>query len=209
MSLNTIYQVRARQQFNTGGKEMETVWFFDHTAGVGNASDLAVAWGTSRGDLINPLQTLDVHNYSIDVINLGDLSDFVSLPWTGVGGITDDSLPPYAALGYTMKLNTRAVRKGSKRISGIPESAGRNGVITLGSYLTLMETLRLAMQQEITTASDTWLPVVVKRVRTAIPGTTPTRYTYRLPTSDAELVVGEVVVVLTSPVLSHQVSREI
>jgi hypothetical protein len=207
--LNTIYQVRARQQYGTGGKEMETVWFFDHTAGSGDATHLATVWGTSRGALINPLQTELIKNLSIDVINLGDLSDFASVPWLGTGAVTDDTMPPYAAYGYTMKVNTRAVRKGSKRISGVPETAITAGVVTAAPVLANAETLRLAMQIEMTDATDTYLPVVVKRVKEPVVGTIPPQFTYRLPTTDAELVLGEVVVVLFNKNLSHQVSREL
>lgn len=209
MPLNTIYQVRARQLYGVGGKPMDTVWFFDHTAGTDRAADLAVAWGLARGDLINALQTDYIRNLSIDVINLGDLSDFASLPWTGGGLINDDTMPPYAAYGFTMKLDTRAVRKGSKRIGGVPEAAATDGVIDNVTVLPLIEDLRLAMQQEIVDAGDTWLPVVVKRVKEPVVGTVPQQYTYRLPTTDAELVVGEVVVVLTTTNLTHQVSREL
>lgn len=209
MPLNTVYQVRARQTYGPGGKPMDTVWFFDHTAGTDTADDLAVAWGLARGDLMNAMQTDHIRNVSIDVINLGDLGDFASVPWIGGGLINDDTMPPYVAYGFTMKVDTRAVRKGSKRIGGVPEAAATDGVITNVTVLPLIEDLRLAMQQEIVDSGDTWLPVVVKRVREPVVGTVPQQYTYRLPSTDSELVLGEVTVVLTSSNLSHQVSREI
>lgn len=209
MALDTIYQVRARQQWGTGGKELETVWFYDHTAGLGSSADLAEAWGDSIGVMINNLQASHVRNYSIDVINLGDLGDFDSAPWAGGGAIVQEANPPFAALGYTMKVNTRAVRKGSKRISGVPETVVQNGVVTDATYQGLMETLRIAMQNEIVTLDDTYLPIVVKRIKTAVVGTVPLQYTYRLPTIGDPLTVGEVVVVLTSFNLTHQVSREV
>lgn len=209
MPLNTIYQVRARQTFDIGGKELETVWFFDHTAGSGTAADLAVAFGAARGDLMNAFQTELIKNLSIDIINLGNPGDFVSLPWLGTGALAQDTLPPFNAVGFTMKVNTRAVRKGSKRVSGLAETDVTNGEITGTTTLANIELLRIAMAQEIVDASDTWLPVVVKRIKEAVPGTTPTRYTYRLPTTGDPLVTGEVVVALTNPNVAHQVSREL
>lgn len=209
MALDTIYQVRARQTWGVGGKELETVWFYDRTAGVGNAADMAENWGTSIGALMNDLQCSVVRNYSIDVINLGDLGDFASVPWIGGGLGVEQSHPPFVSVGYTMKVNTRAVRKGSKRISGIPESADTDGVITAAPYKAAMESLRIAMQQEIVDESNTWLPVVVKRIKEPVVGTVPQQYTYRLPTVGDPLVLGEVVVVLTSFNLTHQVSREV
>lgn len=209
MALDTLYQVRSRQKWYGSNKELENVWFFDHTAGTGSAADLAVDFGTVYAPAINALQTNTVSNYSIDVINLGDLADFESVPWTGLGTYDGEALPPYAAVGFTLKVNTRAVRKGSKRISGVPETVGSNGVITNATYQGYMEDLRVIMQTELVSAGDTWLPVVVKRVKTAVSGTTPTQYTYRLPTIGETPVVGEVVVALTSNDLSHQVSREV
>jgi len=209
MPLDTIYQVRARQTWGSGGKALENVFFFDHTAGTGNATDMATAFGDAFSTLINQIQAPIVKNYSIDVINLGDLGDFASVPWLGSGTQVGDALPPYAAIGFTLKVNTRAVRKGSKRISGVPESAQIDGKLTNEGYIAAVELLRLAMQQEVVTASDTYLPVVVKRIKEPVVGTVPLQYTYRLPTIGDTLVTGEVVVVLTTTSLSHQVSREV
>lgn len=209
MPLNTIYQVRHRQRWDAGGKFLESVYFFDHTAGAGNWADLAASFGTVYGAAVNDLQTNNVNNYSIDVINLGDLGDFGFLPQLGVGDYVAESLPPHSALNFTMKVNTRAVRKGSKRISGIPETVQNGGHIGDATYLGRMEDFRLILQTELVSAGDTWLPVVVKRVKTAVVGTVPLQYTYRLPETDAELVVGEIVVALTTSNISHQVSREV
>lgn len=208
MPLSTIYQARIMQTWGEGGRSLESVFFFDHTAGSGTALTLAELLEDGCLSLMNDLQTQFVKNKSIEVINLGELSDFISYPLTGEGGWAGDSLPPYAAVGYTMKLNTRAVRHGGKRFSGVPESAQDDGKVTDPSYQTAMEAMRLFLSQEVVGASDTFLPVVVKRVRTAVPDTVPTRYTYRLPRAGDTLVLGEVVSVLTSNSLSHQVSRK-
>lgn len=209
MALDSIYMVRHKQTWGSGGKPQENVYFFNHTAGTGVAADLANDFGTVIAAAVNAIQSNVVKNVSISVINLGDLGDFAEPALGGTGSFSGEVLPPFAAVGYTMKVNTRAVRKGSKRYSGIPESVQNFGVISDAGYIALQETLRLALQDEIVSAGDTWLPVVVKRVKTAIPGTTPTQYTYSLPTTDLELVLGEVVVVLTSQNITHQVSREV
>lgn len=209
MALSDIYQVRGRQKYGTGGKEMETVWFYERTAGAGGSADLAVLWGEEIGALINALQTTNIKNYSVDVINLGDLEDFIALPWVGTGVVEDDTMPPYVAYGYTTKLNTRAVRHGGKRVSGVPETGATNGVVTAAPVLANMETLRLAMFAELAGGDDTFLPIVVKRVREEVADTEPQQYTYRLPETDGELVFGEIVVALTSPNLTSQVSRKL
>jgi hypothetical protein len=157
---------------------------------------------------INQIQGNQLVNISLDVINMGDPSDFESPAVSGNGAYNEQCLPAYAAVGYTLKVDTRAVRKGSKRFSGVPESVQVDGKITDATYQGYMETLRILLQQELVSAGDTWLPVIVKRVKTAVSGTTPVQYTYRLPTTDGELTLGEVVVALTSNTLSHQVSRK-
>lgn len=209
MALDSIYQVRARQHWGGSNKPFESVFFFEHTAGEGDWSDLSTVFGNVIGDAINDLQTTTVHNDSIDIINLGNPTDFGFAVWSGLGAYDESALPPYAAVGFTFKLNTRAVRHGGKRISGIPESVTDNGKIVNSTYRGKVEVLRLAMQQELVDASNTWLPVVVKRIRTAVAGTVPQQYTYRLPTTGDTLTLGEVVAVLTSDDLSHQVSREV
>lgn len=209
MPLNKVYQVRARQHWGGSNKPFESVFFFEHTAGEGNWGDLAEVFGTTIGAKINDLQTTTVHNDSIDVINLGDPVDFGFALWAGLGAYDESALPPYAAIGFTFKLNTRAVRHGGKRISGIPESVADNGKIVDAAYRAKRELLRLVMQQELVDADNTWLPVVVKRIRTPVAGTVPQQYKYALPKSGDPLVLGEVVAVLTSDDLSHQVSREV
>lgn len=209
MALNTIYQLRAIQSWGTGGKPLECVFFYNHTAGAGGAAQLADDWADQVGELMLPMQCTIVKNLTINVINLGDLSDFEYVTWAGTGTQAQQALPPYAAVGFTMKLNTRAVAKGSKRVSGIPETAGQDGVLTDATYVDLVEDFRVALGSEITTVDDTWSPIVLKRVKTAVVGTVPTKYTYRLPATDGELVIGEITSVLTSTRLTHQVSREV
>jgi hypothetical protein len=208
--LSTIYKLTFKQGWGgTGGKPQENVFFFEHTAGVGNAEDLATDFAASYIPAINAIQCASNVNVGLDVVNMEDLGDFTSPVVTGAGAYAVQPLPPYAAVGYTMKVNTRAVRKGSKRFSGVPETVSEGGLITDGTYRTKVDDLRLILQQELVSADNTWLPVVIKRVKEAVAGTTPTQYTYRLPVNDAELVIGEVVVVLTTDILSHQVSREV
>lgn len=209
MALNTIYQLRHVQRWGGTGKPLESVYFFNHTAGLGKAIDLAQDFTTIMVPLVLALQANLVENVSIDVINMGDLSDFYSTPLLGSGEYVDQALPPYVSVGFTQKLDTRAVRKGGKRISGIPESVAANGSVIEGTYITKMDNYRAQLQVAMTSVSDTWLPVVIKRVKTAVPGTVPQQYTYRLPKTDAELVVANVVTALTSPVLTHQTSREV
>ena len=209
MALNTIYMLRHIQSWLDGGKKMENVYFFDHTAGTGEAAALATSFGIVFLPVIRALQCQTVKDVSIDVINLGDLGDFTSVPVSGMGVYVGQVLPPHSALSFTTKLSTRAVRHGGHRISGIPESVNEAGKILDPTYVGQMEDYRDLLKTELVDATETWKPVVIKRVRTAVPGKTPTQYTYRLPETDGELVVGEIVNALLSLNISHQVSREV
>ena len=209
MPLNTLYQLRMKQEWGTGGKPLESVYFFDHTAGSGDWADLAAAFGASYVPAVNDLQATVVKNASLDVINLGEPTDFGFLPVVGAGTFVGEVLPPFNAISYTLKVNTRAVAKGSKRISGIPEAVQNFGVISDAGYLADMEVLRLILSQELVDGGNTWLPVIVKRIKESIVGTVPPQFTYRLPTTGDTLTLGEVVAVLTTANIKHQVSREV
>jgi hypothetical protein len=206
MPLNTIYQLIHNQSF--GDEKLLNVYMFNHAVGSGNAGDLASDFLGSIYPAVLDLQCVQIKSDNIEVINLGDLGDFTTLATTGDHGTREgEMLPVFNGIGYTFKLNTRAVRNGSKRIAGIPEVEQVDGTITNAGYITAIETLRNAFLNPITGAGDTWQPVVVKRVRTAITGTVPLKYRYRLPTDDSELVTGDVVAVLSNLKITHQVSR--
>lgn len=209
MPLNTTYQLRLIQTYGVAGKTMENVFFYNHTAGLGVAIDLAQVFENVMLPLINTMQTATIQNSLIKVINLGDLGDFIDYPLTGGGNVSDDTMPPYVAVGYSLKVNTRAVRQGSKRIGGIPEGVVSYGVIDNAPYIVKVNTLKTALQEELSDVSDTYLPIVIKRVKEPVVGTVPLQYTYRLPINDTEFVFGEIVTALTSLNVTHQVSREL
>lgn len=209
MPLNTIYMLRTKQTYGTGGKSLESAFFYDHTAGDGNWEDLNDAFGTAIGASMNAIQSAQIKNVSIDTINMGDFTDFGFSVWAGAGAVAGEVLPPSDAYGFTFKLNTREVSSGGKRFCGVPEAYQNAGEIAGDIVTGGIETLRIALMQELVSADDTWLPVVIKRVKEPITGTVPLQYTYRLPTTDGELVVGEVVVALTTNRVKHQVSRAV
>lgn len=207
VALNTLYQLNVRQRL--GGQEIQNVFFYNHIAGDGLATDLALAFEADVLDYMRGLQVHALEIYGIQAFNLGDYTDFVTLPLADTGNYGDvDYLPSYVAVGYTYKLNTRAIKSGSKRIAGVPEEVTAGNSITDAGYITGMEALRTHLLANVVSGGDTWQPVVIKRVKTAIPGTTPVKYRYSLPVSPAEAEIGNVVQVLTSNTLTSQVSRK-
>lgn len=207
VSLDGLYALRHVQESN--GQLIENTYFFSHAVGDGVATDLCLDFEGEWLPLILALQVADLITTGIAAYNMGDLGDFAALPLASNGTYGDVPRKPiFTAVGFGMKLNTRAVRGGSKRIAGVPSEVANEDTITSSGYLASIEALRLAYGANIVGASDTWQPIVVKRVKTAVAGTTPTKYKYTLPVPPDEATIGSIVAVLTSPVLTSQVSRK-
>jgi len=205
VALNTIYQLTHEQAF--GAEKIANVYYFNRFAGTGNSLALALLFETEGLPVIQAMQSVDIDTTGINVLNLGDLADFAFVPEASTGARTGDSLPIFNGVGFTFKPTTRAVRPGSKRIAGLSESDTTRGRVTNGAELAAIETLRLKYETDLTGGTDGFEPVIVKRVKEPVVGTVPLKYTYRLPRTDAELVYGGVLAVLSSPVITHQVSR--
>lgn len=207
MTLASTYILRHIQECQN--QLIENVYFFDHILGDGLSTDLALDFEGQWLPSILALQTSAMTTTGLSVFNMADLSDFANLPLlsTGTFGAVEQ-LTTFDAIGYTFKLNTRAVRPGSKRICGIPEQVTSLNTVTDPTYLGLMEALRLKYQASMVGAADTWKLIVVKRVKTPVVGTVPLKYNYRLPTTELDYVAGSVVAALDSPIVTSQVSRK-
>lgn len=206
MALADVYQLVVKAHL--GSVNLENVFFYNRTVGSGNAGVLAAQFLTDIIPLITPLQNVGVIYDQITAFSLGDLSDFTNLVLANTGEVTGDSLPTSDALSYSLKLDTRAIRPGGKRISGIPESVQNDGQVTDATYITALNTLRDALNNALSPSGSTFVPVVVKRIKTLVSGTTPPQYTYRLPGVGDTLTLGTVVQVLSSTILGSQVSRK-
>jgi len=205
MALGDIYAVKDfhRAAYAT---EFLNVYFYQGI-GTGLAAGLADAYVSAILPLILPLQPIDITHYKIDVASLFDLSDFSTLTISEVGTVAVETSAPYTAVNFALRLPTRAIRPGSKRIGPVPETATQNGVITLASYLTSLEALRAELDDIISDPDDllaTYSPVVVKRIKFIEDG----KVKYRLPTTSAEAVFANVIGATLNVLTSHQVSRE-
>jgi len=207
VALDGLYQLRHIQEAE--GQQLENVYFFNHAVGDGVSTDLCLDFEGEWLPLILALQTSDVVTVGVSAYNMGDLGDFATLPLASNGTYgAPPRKPLFTAVGFSFKLNTRAVRGGSKRIAGVPSEVANLDTITSSGYLASIEALRLAYASNMVGASDTWQPIVVKRVKTAVSGTSPVKYKYNLPVPPAEATIGSVVAVTTSPILTSQVSRK-
>lgn len=213
MAINDIYMLTFVQSFGLGGEEVQTNWFYRAVDAGGTAEALHAAWGDPAGmlGLYCDTQTQFMKNKLIRVINLFSLTDFYEEGINGGGGFTGDTLPAFATMRYSLKLNTRGIKPGSKRVPGVPESVQVDGVITNETEIANMNLLANGMAQNIGGIDDVpeFEPVVVKRIKTLVPadGDKPAYYKYSLPDNSEDLNYGKVVAALANTRVGHQVSR--
>jgi len=207
MALSDVYQVVCKQHLQ--GKNVENVFFFERITVDGTAEDLEASFETSYFPVIRPLQTFSLFWDEIDVTNLGEDSDFIKKPFVMQGSAGDtDTMPAFVGVGYTLNPATRAVRPGSKRFAGVPESAVTKGEIVEPTYLAAVEALRVVLDDNIVGALATYQPVIVKRIKTAVAGTTPVQYKYALPKVGDTLTLGLVKSANSNIFVTSQVSRK-
>jgi hypothetical protein len=201
-----LYQLNHKQTYL--GEDIENVYFFRREDAGTDHVDLIDAFIADVLPAVQALQAPQIITASIKAQSLGNLSDFgeqiVNTP-----GTYDPSeiLPIFNAIGYTFRSANRGVRPGSKRITGIPETVQAGGIVTLSVYLTRMEACRVAMDSVIGTSPGFFTPIIVKRIKTAVPGTTPVKYKYTLPAVGDDATIATFLGVFTSPIITHQVSR--
>lgn len=206
MALNDIYILEDKQTWNSG-EEVLNVYQYQRLAPEGTAADCIQAFEQSMLTAIRALQINLVNHALLRCYNLGDLEDFAELTLSGQAGVNSgEALPVFAAVNFTLRPGSRAIRPGAKRIAGIPENVTANGVITNSTYLASMETLRVKMFTNIQdTPSETeYQPVIVKRIKYTTSGGTEA---YRFPEPGDTLVVSPVTGCLVNINVSHQVSR--
>jgi len=206
VALSDLYMLKHFQEFED--QECLNVYFYETIDGDGGAIPLSVAWQETILPLVNGIQSTNVSNHSVDVINLGDTADFDSVAVVGGGALAAESLPAFNAVSYTFKPNDRAVRHGGKRYVGVPESVTVVNDITGVAYLGFMEDLRIALGSNLVGTTDTWRPVLIKRIKTLIPDTEPPKYSYALPGVGDPLTVAGLLSVLVSNKVKHQISRQ-
>ena len=206
MALSDCYMLRDVQ--TCLGEQVLNVFFYQDLLLASTAQNVVESYIADVLPLVLPLQVDAVTHVKIDAVNLADAGNFYESIITTVGGSAGDGLPAHSALGFSLRLNSRLLRPGSKRICGVPEGAQVDGAIIPGSYLDAMEDYRLQMSAILLSGVvATFQPVVVKRVPYEVPDSAPPRTAYRLPESDGEFVFGNVVGCLTSTHITHQVSR--
>lgn len=206
MALADIYVVDFKQRF--GIEDTHNIFTFERGEG-GSPFGLADAFITTLVPPINNMQSSVIANVSVRVYGLTEDAPLWEQDVAGQGTIADaEILPLHDAANFTMKVGTRAVRPGSKRISGIPEAGQVNGMFETVGYLNLLNLVRLALAAPVSAEAEVdYTPVVVKRIKYAVPDSDPVRYAYRFPTEGDPLVYAPVAACLLNRKVSHQTSR--
>jgi len=209
MALSDIYELTLAQLYGAGGERLLTKWYYQKAGSGESASDLAEHFFGTGSMLarLNAFQSTKIVNETVRVINLGDLADFADVTLTGGGALATDAAPAFCAVGFTLKLDTRAVRPGSKRIPGVSEADQADGIIVNAGVITDINLAAVQMAEDIAgDSAELYRPVVLKRVHIVEAGP-PARDFYRLPETDEELVAARVIVALVNMKVTHQVSR--
>jgi len=209
MALVDIFMLTFFQVYLPTGESILNNFFFRRAAATGTAADLIDAVNNAT-DLIGKWQDCQTNNMKgvlLKAINLGLLTDFREEAYAFAGGaVYGGDMPIHDAINFTLRVDTRAVRPGSKRLAGLGEDAVVNGVVTDAGYIAALEALRLELETPQVGALDTYLPIVVKRVLRP-PDVDHEHERYTLPETDGELVIGNVTSALVNLRVSHQTSR--
>lgn len=209
MAVGDVLKLTLTEKWDTGGEKMlNNFYYLVNNAGA-TAIAFITAWESAVLPSIRAIQHSIVKVDSVRCINLFDLGDFADFNFVGAGtaSSTGDVLPMFNAMNISLKLNTRAVRPGSKRFSGIPDDQTTANVVVGSTYITALNTLRDKLVANIPVVSEPGAvtPIVVKRIPVA--ATTTTKDHYRDPETPEELVYGTIVAGLWNLRVSHQVSR--
>lgn len=186
---------------------MTNVFFYRNSAGIGSAAGLNANFISNVLPKINAFQNGSVANKLLRTIHLFDLEDFGESELSGDGDVAaGGSLPSVIAVNFTLRLDTRAVRPGKKRFSGLAEDSVTLNLITETTVLTALNTLRVQLGTVLNAGGGIeYTPCVVKRIEEVDPETG--KSTYRLPVTESELVYGNVVTVLLNTTVTTQRSR--
>lgn len=206
MALSDCYMLRDVQHFS--GELVLNVYFYQDLLLSSIAQNVVESYVADVLPKVQAVQSGWISHDLIDAVNLADPSNFYELHEAVGGDIDSDALPAHSALNFTLRLNSRALRPGSKRICGVPEINQNHGVLTGSGYLTAVEALRVQMHTVLLSGVvSTFQPIVVKRVKYNPDEADLTHFAYRLPENDGEFVFGNVIECLTTDKVSHQVSR--
>lgn len=145
-----------RIQYDYLGKNMENVFFYFQETGTAGAGVLAAAVDTDLIPSIIGVQSDEVTQNQIDVVNLDDPTDF-NIRLTGdAGGRVGDPMPAFVAWGFTLETTDRRIRTGGKRFGGVSETDVDSGDASTAA-LGVLATLTAALEADLENPGQTAL----------------------------------------------------
>lgn len=213
MAVGDVYELVCDQLYGTS--TVLNVFYYEQISIVVPAEGFTIAgllaeqWDEQVGSVIRGSQNVDVIHNEVRCRNLFDASDAGLYAVDEPGGNNStDGMGPFVAMSYKLFGANPAVKNGAKRFVGVHEGIQTDGVIDNAEFITYAEDVAEALAANVTAGdvipSDTWRPVIVKRVRSGTAGA----YEYRLPESSGETVLSQIASALLSVVLTSQVSRK-
>lgn len=211
MAIGDVYELTHVQRDDTSQEQVMNKYFYRALTADATAADLIEGVQQPDGivESVNALQSTRINNVLLRAINLFNLGDFLEEALAGEGVHGGEMLPLFAAISFTFKVDTRAVRPGGKRIAGISEEMSVGGQLTATGVPALLLQAADAFSSDISLGGvATFRPIVVKRVDYVVdPGEPTERAGKRLPANIGELVFGNVTTVLHNTNVRHQTTR--
>jgi hypothetical protein len=216
MALNDVYEITDIQTLR--GQEVVNVYHYHQVLAFvplfpTTAMVLAAEWMTQVLPAIREIQAGELVHTFLRVKNLFNAADSyeeaISLPGTWSLGADQDTMPTFNALAFQLNGDNAAVKDGSKRFAGLPETFANDGIVEGLASINYSNALSLALEKSVTVGlvieDPVFTPVIVKRVRSGSPG----NYTYRLPENQLESVLSAVIVAVWNALITSQISRKI
>lgn len=206
MALEDIYVLDMKQSFNN--EPIHNIFTFERL-GEGTAVELINAFQADIYPAISAVQCEQITTDFIKAYSLGNLGDLSEETVSDEGNIEGaDMLPVFNAVNFSLKPTGRAVRPGSKRFAGIPESVVTDGQITDSAYIAGLNGIRTAFGLEISVdETNFWRMVIVKRIKYLPEDNPPDKFAYRFPEEGDPLVYAPLRNVTLNLKVSHQTSR--
>lgn len=196
------------------GQEVFNVYFYEYnelfvTTTPTFSQVLAENWVDQILPSVLACQSQNISHVGVRVRNLYDPADAFEVTLSEPGAVAEDGEGNFDAIAFQLGGETSAVKKGAKRIAGVPDIWEVEGVIVHGDGVAAGAALATAMEDSVDVGliipDPCFIPVIVKRVRSGVSGD----YTYELPTSQVDGIKTRIVNALFEVLLTSQVSRKI
>lgn len=156
-----------------GANPFYNVFAYEATGGTPSAADLRLAFDTVLQVPIGNILSAATELVLYETTNLDDPVDFEIYPFSAVGQISGDYLPPFAGWEFQYVRAVRGVHHGRKTFSIVAETSQVNGAPTSGQ-LTLLTTLEALLGSVLSGPNGNYTPRIWRRAGTYKVGGVPT-----------------------------------